>query len=372
MTVEKVDIKRINRNRVFRCLLDGRKRTTASIASDLSISLPTAAMHINSLRLENLVVECGLHESTGGRCAKTFSCNAGAFVGCGIDITCSIITLVIVDLRGNIVDFEKIMQEFAPEESYLQMLNRSMSNLLQRNGIPRERVLGLGISLPAIIDGDGRICDTAFAVSLPEDFQKEIRRILPYRLWYVNDASSGGYAEFWGMRERDNLFYLSLSSSVGGAVRIHNRVFDGDDFRSAEIGHVSMVIGGKPCYCGQRGCVNAYCSSDNLSDGGNIGLDRYFRELDAMDPVCLSKWDAYLDYLAIAIKNIRMLYDCDIIIGGEVGRYIPKYIPELTRRVHALDSFHRGGDCILPCKYRSKSSAVGAALIHIDRFIENV
>ena len=149
-------------------------------------------------------------------------------------------------------------------------------------------------------------------------------------------------------------------------------VFDGDDFRSAEIGHVSMVIGGKPCYCGQRGCVNAYCSSDNLSDGGNIGLDRFFRELDAMDPGCLSKWDAYLDYLAIAIKNIRMLYDCDVIIGGEVGRYIPKYIPELTHRVHALDSFHRGGDCILPCKYRSKSSAVGAALIHIDRFIENV
>lgn len=372
MAVEKVDIKRINRNRVFRCLLDGKTRTTANISKDLSISLPTAAMHINSLRQENLVLECGLQESTGGRCAKTFACNAGAFVGCGIDITHSIITIVIVDLCGNIVDFEKIMHAFAPEEAYLQMLNSSLSNLLQKNGIPHERVLGLGISLPAIIDGDGRICDTAFAVSLPDNFQAEIQRNLPYRLWYVNDASSGGYAEFWGIRERENLFYLSLSSSVGGAVRIHNRVFDGDDFRSAEIGHVSMVIGGKPCYCGQRGCVNAYCSSDNLSDGGTEGLERFFRDLEAMDADCMRKWDSYLDYLAVAIKNIRMLYDCDVIIGGKVGRYIPRYIPELTRRVQALDSFHRIGDCILPCKYRSKSSAVGAALIHIDRFIENV
>lgn len=346
--------------------------TTADIASNLAISLPTAAMHISSLREQNLVVECGLHESTGGRRAKAFACNASAFVGCGIDITKSTIIVVIVDLRGNIVDFEKISREFAPEDGYLKLLNRSLIALLQKNGIPRERVLGVGISLPAIIDGDGRICDTAFAVSLPKSFQMDIRRNLPFRLWYVNDASSGGYAEFWDIRDRDNLFYLSLSSSVGGAVRIQNRVFDGDSFRSAEIGHVSLVMGGRPCYCGQRGCVNAYCSSDNLSSEGTAGLDNFFKDLEAGDAECRKKWEEYLGYLAVAIKNIRMLYDCDVIIGGKVGRHIPKYIPELTRRVQMLDSFQRGGNWILACKYRSKSSAVGAALIHIDKFIESV
>ena len=84
-------------------------------------------------------------------------------------------------------------------------------------------------------------------------------------------------------------------------------------------------------------------------------------------------WDKYLNDLALAIHNVRILFDSDIIIGGYIGAYIEEYMDELCRRVDARDTFgDRAGDYMFPCKYKVESAAAGAAIHFIDEFFATI
>ena len=372
MSNEKLAIKRLNRNRIYKYILERDHVSIADIARDLLISLPTATQHIQALLKDGLLIEKGLCESTGGRRPKAYACNPVARVGCGINITHSSVDIVIVDLLGNLVDHNVLSVNGIVNRETMWNIREILLDMLRRKAFPESAVIGVGISLPAIIDASNTIHETAFDAPLPGNFQENLQEALPFQLNYINDASSGGYAEFWHCKEENNIFFLSLSNSVGGAVRIHGQVYDGDDFRSAEIGHVTIVPNGRRCHCGQRGCANTYCSSNNLRQAADGSLSQFFQNLEAKDPHSVEVWDSYTDYLVNTINNIRLLYDCDVIIGGSVGRYIPKYIPELKRRLAGRDSFNRAPNFIKVSKYDSESSAVGAALKFIDKFISEV
>ena len=84
-------------------------------------------------------------------------------------------------------------------------------------------------------------------------------------------------------------------------------------------------------------------------------------------------WSRYLDDLAVAIHNIRMLFDCTIILGGYVGAYIDEYISELHEKVDARNVFgDSAADYVIPCKYKVEATAAGAAIQLIDQFIKDI
>ena len=71
----------------------------------------------------------------------------------------------------------------------------------------------------------------------------------------INDANAGCLAEAWADVSLRDAVYLSLSNSVGSAVLIGRRLYLGHNLRSGEVGHTTLVPGGRPCYCGKSGCV---------------------------------------------------------------------------------------------------------------------
>lgn len=137
------------------------------------------------------------------------------------------------------------------------------------------------------------------------------------------------------------MVYLSLSNSVGGAVifademksndGIHSdydggAMYMGDNWRSGEFGHMVIHPEGKTCYCGKKGCVDAYCSALNLAGLENGDLRAFFEKLKAGHEEYGRIWDEYLDNLAIVVDNLRMCLDCEVVLGGYVGSYMEPYI----------------------------------------------
>ena len=84
-------------------------------------------------------------------------------------------------------------------------------------------------------------------------------------------------------------------------------------------------------------------------------------------------WERYLRYLARGISNIRMLIDCEFIIGGHLGQYLSE---EDFARLRALVDeecpLRLGGAVISPSRFRSESAAKGAALPAIKAFLQTV
>lgn len=368
-----MELKRINRNRIFRFILQQRTTSKSEIAYELRISLPTVTQNLAALMEQNLILETGEYESTGGRRAKMISCNAQARVAVGIDITRNHISAVVVDLVGNIID--NIREPFccsAPDQ-VPQKVKQLIDGILFNNEILDESVLGVALSIPAIVASDYRTLDTELVLPFPSDFYQYFQEYIRFPYLFYNDANCGGFAELWRRRptERD-MFYFSLSGTVGGAAMLGNQIYTGQYNYSGEIGHTILVPGGKQCYCGKYGCVDAYCNANVLAELTNGNLADFFTRLQAGDNEANARMETYLNYLSVAIHNVRMLFDCDIILGGYVGSYSALYLDRLKQKVQALDTFDKAPDYLMGCHYNTEASAVGAALMYISAFIDQV
>ena len=85
--------------------------------------------------------------------------------------------------------------------------------------------------------------------------------------------------------------------------------------------------------------MDAYCSAQVLAAKADDNLEQFFERLDRGDEDLQQVWDEYLEYLAVTVTNLRMAYDCDIILGGYVGGYLEKYMAELSKSVIFIVAF---------------------------------
>ena len=188
----------------------------------------------------------------------------------------------------------------------------------------------------------------------------------------INDANAAGYAEMRRRNTESNFVYLSLSNSVGGAVFIDGKPFYGANQRSGEFGHMRIVPGGRKCYCNQHGCLDAYCSALVLSPTGEH-LESFFDKLNAGDREAERIWEDYLEHLAIAVIDIRMNFDVEVILGGYVGKFMGPWMHKLWPKVTKLDSFEVNSMSYLhPCVCELEASAYGASILALEKYIERL
>jgi predicted NBD/HSP70 family sugar kinase len=338
----------------------------------LGLSLPTAIQIVKNLQQDGLLEDGEALESAVGRRAIAVRCVKNAHFALGIDITRNHISVVLINLMADILESIRVQRAFENNPSYYQELVSLACAMAEATGIEGEKILGVGIAIPGITSADGKTLSYSHALGLSALPVSAIARGLPWETALCNDANAGGAAEMWNHKTQNDAAYLSLSSTVGGAIVLNNEIYPGGNQRSAEFGHLTLVPGGLPCYCGRKGCVDAYCSSQVLSGhtGGNLAL--FFERLSTGDKTIQAVWEQYLSYLARTINNLITTFDCPVILGGYMGEYLEAYIDELKGRVAELATFPGSEGFITPCSYKKEAAAVGAALMFIRPFIKGI
>ncbi len=371
-----IDIKRNNRSRIYSYIRENELVTRQDIAYDLQLSLPTVTQNLDNLLERGLICsDQKIVSKTGGRHPMAYSCVQDAKVAIGVDITQNHIKAIIIDLNGEVIKYVYKRQKYSRTDEYLKILGMEVENLIDCANIDRNKILGVGIAVPGIIDHDegyviqGRVIDNEGMTC------EEFSQYIPYPTKLIHDSFAAGYSEIWLTPDIHNIFYFNLCNSVGGCVLINDEVYIGDGLYSGEIGHLNLVPNGDRCYCGQKGCFDVYCNAEVLSmhTDGNLAL--FFSKLEEGDVALHEVWDRYLDYLATAITGIRMLFGCTIIIGGYVGAYIKDYLDILIEKVDERSPFgnlNLASEYLLPCKNKIESVATGAALFFVEEFFEDI
>ena len=203
-----------------------------------------------------------------------------------------------------------------------------------------------------------------------EDFTKYI----PYTTRLFHDSLVAGFAEVWTQNNIDNAVYLNLNNNIGGCIIFNKEIYSGNSNRAGEIGHIKLITNSqKKCYCGKYGCFDTLCNATVLDSYTNGNLEEFFALLSQHDSGAESIWNDYLNHLALAIHNLHMIFDCNIIIGGYVGSFINPYMEDLCSRIDQKSFFdEKALDYALPCKYKIEATAAGAAIQFISEFIENI
>lgn len=366
------EIKRINRKRIYQLLREKSELSRQDIVVDLRLCLPTVTQNLLELQAEGLLSESGSVGNTGGRRAKTYSVVNNARLAIGLDITRRHITVVAVDLSGNVVNRIRIRQDFEQAKPYYKKLGTLVEEIISSAQIDQSKLLGVGIAVPGLITEDNRTVFYGKILDFTGLTCSEFSQFIPNKSAFYNDANAAGFAEIWANKSINNAFYLMLSNNIGGSVLIGNQLYPGENIRSGEVGHITIVPDGRPCYCGQKGCVDPYCAATVLSDLTDGNLEQFFQLLRDGSPAAIKAWKEYLHYLAITVNNLRMLFDCRIILGGYVGAYMDDYINDFKKLAASRNTFEKTADYVQACRYKTESIAAGAALHFIDSFIAGI
>lgn len=364
-----MDVKRRNRANTLRCILSCERISQMELAQQLALSWPTILQNVKELLEMGLVQEVGQYESTGGRKAKAYAPVKDAKLAIGLDLTRNHVSIVLVDLTGHVVRYQRRSKPFSLDDAYLQELGVLIRSVMD-SPHTNETILGVGISLPGIVDSEAGILRYSHILDLRDVPLSVLSRHIPYPCSFINDANAAGLAEIYGTSSVGNLIYLSLSNSVGGAILTDGTLYMGNHLRAGEFGHNTLVPGGRRCYCGKEGCLDAYCSARLLSDQAGGNLAAFFDGLREGDTEKQAIWEEYLKYLAIAVNNLHMSFDCDVIVGGYVGAFLEEFGAPLRPLLEERNTFQPEASYLKFCRYRLEASAVGAALTQVEQFLQ--
>ena len=365
----KPQVREQNPSRIFRLLRTGEELTRQEIAAKLLLSMPTTLQNVTELVETGLLEECGAIESTGGRRAKKVRLCRQAGLAVGIDVALRHVELVVTDLLGNVLHSKQVPLAFQNKADWYQQLSGALADFLRESGITESKVLGAGVSFPGIIDAQSGRIVRSHILNLEDVSLARFQKSIPFPAVFANDANCACYAE--KANGHDSFVYVSLNSTVGGAIMLEQNLWLGDTCQAGEIGHMLLIPGGRPCYCGKAGCADAYLSSDVLA-GPDRTLAEFFEGLRAGGPAEQAVWDSYLEHLAVLLTNLRMLTNMDMVIGGSVGAFIAPYLDDLCAQAAKYDRFARDVDYIFSCAQREHACAAGAAALALEQFAGRV
>lgn len=331
--------------RIFQLLRGGQDMTRQDIAEKLSLSMPTTLQHVTRLLEAGILEECGAAQSSGGRKAKMLRLSREAGRMVGVQIGVRGVDFVVTDLLEGIRQAGSVPLAFCDTPDWYHRFQEAMLGFLRENQVESSHVLGVGVSFPGIVDRQRDMVTRSHILGVSHMGLDRFRKAIPFPSVFANDANCACFAE--RKTARNDYVYLSLNESVGGAVMLNGQLWRGDAFQAGEIGHMLLVPGGRQCYCGKKGCADAYLSPQALEQDG---------------------WDVYLDHLAILVTNLRMLLSVDLVAGGQVGAQIGPHMEHLRAKAAEYDRFARDIDYIFPCVQREYACALGAAGFGAEAF----
>ena len=367
------DVKKLNKNRIFRLIYNSDKISRQEIADRLGLSLPTVNQNLKMLMEDGLIEYVGNFTSTGGRRAQAITIDNNARKAISVNIKADYINVDVVGLKGQIIYSMAVKAHFSKSSAYIEKLTDAVRHAVDYVGADADDILGIGITVPGILDDEKQILISAPPLKAKNyDFTKLISAI-DYPVVVMNDARAEAYADHWfNGNPEDEKIYIMLGEGVGGAYINASAIRNGVHNRGGEFGHMVIHPGGKQCLCGKKGCFEAYVSEKVLSSELDMTLDNFFELAAQGNKNNSNVLDEYMDNLALGINNIYTMMDCDIVLGGTVAPYLKQYDNSIKERLVNDYSFDTDADYLRISDGGGRKSGLGAALSFVARFIDGV
>ncbi|MET8950246.1 ROK family transcriptional regulator [Streptomyces sp. NPDC004393] len=276
------DIRTANRYEVLRQIIAHSPTSRPELAAATGLSLPTVATLVGELLDLGMLTEVGFEESAGGRPRGLVAVNASGGALIGVDLAETYVRVELFDLALNVL--ARADEEMAPgrtrPDQVVAQVAAAVDSVVARAGVEGSRVLGTGISVPGQVDRDRGVAEYAanwgwHDVPLLDLLAEHIT----HPLYLDNPLRASVVAELWfgAARGREDAVVVNLGTGVGAGLALGGRLHRGVSNSAGEWGHTTLVLDGRPCHCGDRGCVEAYV--------GAPGIMRNLRELSPDSPL---------------------------------------------------------------------------------------
>jgi len=366
------EIKKTNRQLIYRYIYDNPRSSSPGICAALGMSRPTVAANLAALEEEGMIQRAGRQENVQiGRRPVLYSIVPDYRVAIGLEVLRTRVNIIAIDLYGQKLDVSTPRIPYSGTDAYYQEICDHAVSFIESLHLPRERVLGICITLQGLVSPDGRALVYGAIFGNTGTQIEVFEKHLPYPCCFIHDPAAAALSELQVSPDITNALYLSLSSHLGGSLISDRHIETGKHGHHATFEHIQAFPNGKKCYCGQKGCWDTVCSMTALL--GDEDPESFFVQMRNGDPERCRSWNTFLTHLARLVRDLHLVNDVDILLGGRLAPFFTdKDVAFLYEQIRAACPFEEEDDFILLSKLPAYHIAIGAALKYIHAFLENM
>lgn len=318
----------------------------AHLAKLSDLKQATVTNIVNDFISWGLVKEVGFLIGSKGRRSIGISINNDDYGILAIRLARKNYSVGIFDLSGVLHESKRV--DISKEQVPRDIFNHILCDAKQLVDDTRERkIIAVGMAIPGPYSiKHGRI---ALMTEVPLwneiPIEEELYQHFNIPVYMEQDANAGALAQFWHNEadyKNNVLVYIAAGQGIGAGVVINGEVLKGSIGVAGEIGHTTIQYDGPVCACGNRGCLEQYCSSIALTKSVNEALNPKnpysFREIADMirngNKICMEKFRESCDYLAVGLVNIINSFNpAVIVIGDEMAHILPELMLQRVDKI---------------------------------------
>ena len=365
-------IRDINSHLVLEVILNEGPISRATISTKVGLTKATVSAIVSELMEKKLIREIGSDDTSLGRKPILLEfCHENGNV-ISVDLSVDTITVFTSDLRGNHCGLKQYKNQFDKSNIILRLINLIDETLDTIDDTPLG-VVGISIAVHGVTYNN----DIVFApyydyTDLP--LAKEIESRFGIPVCIENEANLLAIGERAFRRTNENLVALSVHTGIGVGIIIDGKLYSGHNGLAGEIGHSIVVVDGRPCPCGNKGCLEQYASEKAIlkefaEKKGviSVSLDEFVAEYNKNDLDAKELTSKFAKYISVGINNLYHSYNPDVIV---INSLLVTYIPELLDMIRSHLMSRMSKYCVIePSGLQDSSILIGGVVLSMENYL---
>lgn len=239
-------------------------------------SIPSATGIVNDLIKEGWIAETGTGPARAGRPPVLYGLNPTRYLTLILDINRHGAQWVLFDLANRFIAKKQINLQLEDSPDFLETLLEETDKFLDTEHIKRERLWGIGVSMPGLINaGKGTNQTYSRLTGTGGSLVDYLKKYFQLPVILINDthATSVGEHRFGLAKGKKHVLTVNIDWGVGLGIVLNGEVFNGASGFAGELGHIQVQPDGVLCHCGKIGCLDTITSGLALIRQAREGME---------------------------------------------------------------------------------------------------
>ena len=271
-------VKESNIKHIFDLVRSGKCKSRAELVRTMKLSATSVSVLVEELAARQLITETGpAHTTLPGRRPISLKLNKNERQIAVFTLQRGGVRYALLNLACEVLESRMFPLEAAslPKEdagdAYAGLIEDVLKNRARR--FSRKKALAVGICFPGVyLQSEGIFSNiSALGVNFSEASMIRLRDALHLQVYLFNVTKGLAYAEKKHLDainpdgpETMDMVYVEIHDRISSALIGHGNIYTGPHNASGEIGHMTLQYDGRPCPCGNKGCLERYVNQSAI------------------------------------------------------------------------------------------------------------
>lgn len=340
----------INRQIALNLVREYGPLSRADLARRMEVGRGMVTALIDKLMTEGAIYEGAPVNAPRGRRPKMLFVRTHDRLAVAVDVRFSRTFVMLSDFSGTAIALESF-DTISDPDALIADLGPRITRLIRRHR-KAGACLGVGLAVPGMVDhASGRVLNAPQLGWHGVDIREGLAASVGLPVYIENAPIACALAQMWlgerGHEAPRDFVYMTVGDGVGTGVVVNGEVVRGSGFSAGEFGHVPIDLDGPRCFCGARGCLEAYTSNlatlsrylghafdpdeaHALMQASGLTIGDVLTRARAGDERAAEAIDATARYLGVGLAGIiNTINPAQIFVGGEITEAWERVAPIL-------------------------------------------